>query len=217
MTGYNVVLFDLDGTLTDSKIGITKSVQYALSKFNIREANLDNLESFIGPPLSESFQKNYGFEPSQAQDAVDFYREYFSTSGMYENAVYPGIPDLLADLKSKRKELMVATSKPTVFANQILNAFNLYQYFTTVVGSHLDGTRTSKTEIIGHALSTLGRPIKSSAVMVGDREHDVIGARGNTIDSIAVTYGYGSLLELQCAAPTYLAHTVEGIGALTSY
>ena len=155
MTGYDVVLFDLDGTLTDSKIGITKSVQYALLKFNIREDNLDNLESFIGPPLSESFQKNYGFEPSQAQDAVDFYREYFSTSGIYENAVYPGISDLLADLKSKRKELVVATSKPTVFANQILNSFNLYQYFTTVVGSHLDGTRTSKTEIIEIALTSI--------------------------------------------------------------
>ena len=215
MTGYDAVLFDLDGTLTDSKIGITKSVQYALSKFNIREDNLDNLESFIGPPLSESFQKHYGFELTQAQTAVGFYREYFSTTGMYENAVYPGIPDLLADLKNKRKELIVATSKPTVFANQILNTFNLYHYFTAVVGSHLDGTRTSKTEIIAHALSTLGKSKENSTVMVGDREHDVIGAQGNAIDSIAVTYGYGSLSELQRANPTYLADTVEDIGALT--
>ena len=215
MTGYDVVLFDLDGTLTDSKIGITKSVQYALSKFNIREDNLDSLESFIGPPLSESFQKNYGFEPSQAQDAVDFYREYFSTSGMYENAVYPRIPDLLADLKSRRKELIVATSKPTVFANQILNAFNLCQYLTAVVGSHLDGTRTSKAEIIAHALSTLGKSTGNGAVMVGDREHDIIGAQGNAIDSIAVTYGYGSLLELQRVNPTHFAHAVEDIGTLT--
>ena len=214
MTGYEVVLFDLDGTLTDSKIGITKSVQYALSKFNIRENNLDNLESFIGPPLSESFQRHYGFESSQAQDAVDFYREYFSTSGMYENAVYPGIPDLLVDLKSKRKELIVATSKPTVFANQILDTFNLHQYFTTVVGSHLDGTRTSKTEIIAHALSTLGKSKNNSTVMVGDREHDIVGAQGNAIDSIAVTYGYGSLLELQRANPTHLAHAVEDIRTL---
>lgn len=210
-----MVLFDLDGTLTDSKIGITKSVQYALSKFSIREDNLDNLESFIGPPLSESFQKHYGFEPSQAQEAVDFYREYFSTSGMYENVVYPRIPDLLADLKSKRKELIVATSKPTVFANQILNAFYLDQYFTTVIGSHLDGTRTSKTEIIAYALSSLGEPKENRAVMVGDRQHDIIGAQGNAIDSIAVTYGYGSLLELQRANPTYLAHVVEEIGTLT--
>ena len=215
MTGYNVVLFDLDGTLTDSKIGITKSVQYALSKFNIREDNLDNLESFIGPPLSESFQTHYSFEPSQAQDAVGFYREYFSTSGIYENVVYPGIPNLLANLKSKGKELIVATSKPTVFANQILNAFNLYQYFTVVVGSHLDGTRTSKTEIIAHALSALGSPSKNSAVMIGDREHDIIGAQDNAIDSIGVTYGYGSLSELQRASPTYLAHAVEDIGTLT--
>ncbi|RKU07233.1 phosphoglycolate phosphatase [Candidatus Poribacteria bacterium] len=216
MTGYDVALFDLDGTLTDSKIGITKSVQYALSKFNIREDNLDNLESFIGPPLSESFQKHYGFELTQAQDAVDFYREYFSTSGMYENAVYPGIPDLLAGLKSKGKELIVATSKPTVFANQILNAFNLHQHFTAVVGSHLDGTRTSKTEIIAHALSTLDKSTENGVVMIGDREHDIIGAQGNAIDSIAVTYGYGSLLELQRANPTYLVHAVEDIGALTS-
>ena len=215
MTGYDVILFDLDGTLTDSKIGITKSVQYALSKFNIREDNLDNLESFIGPPLSESFQKNYDFEPSQAQDAVDFYREYFAISGIYENEVYPGIPDLLADLKGKGKQLIIATSKPTIFANQILNAFHLYQYFTTVVGSHLDGTRTSKTEIIAYALSTLEKSKENGAVMVGDREHDIIGAQGNAIDSIGVTYGYGSLSELQRAAPTYLADTVEDIGALT--
>ena len=215
MTRYDVVLFDLDGTLTDSKIGITKSVQYALSKFNIREDNLDNLESFIGPPLSESFQKHCGFDPGQAQQAVDFYREYFSTSGIYENEVYPGIPDLLADLKRKRKQLIVATSKPTVFANQILSAFNLYQHFTSVIGSHLDGTRTSKIEIIAHALSALERPKENGTVMVGDREHDIIGAQGNAIDSIAVTYGYGSLLELQQAKPTYLAHTVEDIGALT--
>ncbi len=215
MTGYNVVLFDLDGTLTDSKLGITKSVQYALSKFKSREDNLDNLESFIGPPLSESFQKHYDFESGKAQQAVGFYREYFSTSGIYENEVYPGIPDLLADLKSKRKELIVATSKPTVYANQILNTFNLHQYFTAVVGSHLDGTRTSKTEIIAHALSTLVKPKESNAVMVGDREHDIIGAEGNAIDSIAVTYGYGTPLELQRANPTYLVHAVEDIGTLT--
>ena len=104
----------------------------------------------------------------------------------------------------------------TVFANQILDTFNLCQYFTAVVGSHLDGTRTSKTEIIAHALSTLGKSKESGAVMVGDREHDVIGAQGNAIDSIAVTYGYGSLLELQSAKPTYFAHAVEDIGIFTS-
>ena len=119
-------------------------------------------------------------------------------------------------MKNKRKQLIVATSNPTVFANQILNSFNLYQYFTTVVGSRLDGTRASKTEIIAHALSTLGKPKENGAVMVGDREHDIIGAQGNAIDSIAVTYGYGSILELRRATPTYLAHTVEDIGALTS-
>ena len=120
----------------------------------------------------------------------------------------------MADLKSKGKQLIVATSKPTVFANQILHAFNLCQYFTTVVGSHLDGTRTSKTEIIAHALSSLEESKDNSVVMVGDREHDIIGAQGNAIDSIAVTYGYGLLLELQRANPTHLAHAVEDIGTL---
>lgn len=118
MATYDVVIFDIDGTLMDPKIGVTKSVQYALSKFNILEDNLDNLEPFIGPPLLESFQKYYSFEESKARQAVDFYREYFSKFGVYENVVYPGIPNLLMQLESNMKKLIVATSRPTSFAGK---------------------------------------------------------------------------------------------------
>ncbi|MCZ6681203.1 MAG: HAD family hydrolase [Candidatus Poribacteria bacterium] len=211
---YQVVLFDLDGTLTDPKIGITKSVQYALSKFNTVEDNLDNLERFIGPPLFESFQKYYSFNESEARAAVGFYREYFSEFGLYENVVYPGIHDLLADLESQARKLIVATSKPTPFANTILEHFSLSDYFSSIVGSNLDGTHASKTEIIGSILSDFPGSQKAHTAMVGDREHDVLGARNNGIDSIAVTYGYGSLTELQNASPTHCASSVEDLTRL---
>ena len=139
---YQVVLFDLDGTLTDSKIGITKSVQYALSKFNTVEDNLDNLERFIGPPLFESFQKYYSFNESEARAAVGFYREYFSEFGLYENVVYPGIHDLLADLESQARKLIVATSKPTPFANTILEHFSLSDYFSSIVVGSFNSRKT---------------------------------------------------------------------------
>lgn len=214
MATYNAVIFDLDGTLTDPKIGVTKSVQYALSKFNILEDNLDNLEPFIGPPLLESFQKYYSFEESKARQAVDFYREYFSKFGIYEQVVYTGIPNLLMQLKSNMKKLIIATSKPASFTEKILKHFNLYNYFILIVGSNLDGTRSSKTEIIQHILSKLQGSQKHNVIMVGDREHDVIGARNNGIDSIAVTYGYGSIEELQNANPTYFANSVEDLKIL---
>lgn len=214
MATYDVVIFDSDGTLTDPKIGITKSVQYALSKFNILGNNLNNLEPFIGPPLLESFRKYYSFEESKARQAVNFYREYFFEFGMYENVVYPGIPDLLMQLKSNMKKLIVATSRPTSFAEKFLKHFNLHDYFTLIVGSNLDGTRSSKTEIIQHILSKLQGSQKHNVIMVGDREHDVIGARNNGIHSIAVTYGYGSIEELQNANPTYFANSVEDLKIL---
>lgn len=213
MATYKVVIFDLDGTLTDPKIGITKSVQYALSKFNILEGNLDNLEPFIGPPLLESFQRYYSFEESKARQDVEFYRKYFLEFGIYENVVYPGIPDLLMQLHSKKK-LIVATSKPTLFAEKILKHFEIHTYFTLIVGSNLDGIQSLKAEIIQHVLSELQDVPKQNLIMVGDREHDIIGAQENGIHSIAVTYGYGSVEELQKANPTYLANSVEDLKVL---
>lgn len=211
MQGYDIVLFDLDGTLTDSKIGITKSVQYALKKYNIIEDDLDRLEKFIGPPLADSFKEYYNFEERQAKQAVAYYREYFTDRGIFENIVYPGIPELLKKLCQNEKRLIVATSKPTIFAERILEHFNLKKYFSFVIGSNLDGTRVAKSEIIETVLDKLPTIKKYSVVMIGDRIHDIKGAEQNNIASIAVSYGYGSDEELKEAKPTYLVDNIDEI------
>jgi phosphoglycolate phosphatase len=216
MSIYDVILFDLDGTLTDPKVGITKSVQYALAKFNIIEEDLDQLTPFIGPPLAEMFKEKYFFDGERARQAISYYREYFSSGGLYENVVYPGIPQLLTKLCQNNKRLIVATSKPTLFSEAILKYFSLDSFFSLVVGSNLDGTRIAKTEVITYILDQLSGIDRSKVVMVGDRKHDIIGAKNTGIDSIAVAYGYGSLQELQAAKPDYLAATVEELGRIVN-
>lgn len=206
---YNIILFDLDGTLTDPKPGITKSVQYALAKLGIDEPNLDNLVPFIGPPLLKSFKEFYHLDDEQATLALQYYRERFATVGLYENAVFPGIKDMLAQLKKQGKTLFVATSKPTVFSIKIIEHFGLQDYFQAVIGSNLDGTRVEKGEVIEFALSELGEADLTKVIMVGDRKHDVIGAKNNGIDVVAVAYGYGSLAELNEANPNDILHTVQ--------
>lgn len=205
---YQTILFDLDGTLTDPQEGIINSVQYALRKMNIDENNREGLVKFIGPPLTESFQTFYKMSPEDAWQAVEFYREYFKEKGMYENIVYPGIPELLQELKKADKMLFVATSKPTVFSEKILEYFELAQYFNEIVGSNLDGTRVAKSEVIQHIFAMYSLD-KERTVMVGDREHDIIGAKNNDIDSIAVTYGYGSFDELNQALPNQIVNSVK--------
>jgi len=214
LTAYDAILFDLDGTLTDAGTGITKSIQYALSRFGIREQNLGLLVSFIGAPIFDSLRKRYSLDEPEARRAVEFYREYYSDFGIYENAVYPGIPELLGELREKGKKLVVATLKPVVFAERVLNHFGLADYFDLVAGSGLDAAGLSKTQIIQQALSKLTDVSKEKVVMVGDRGHDVIGARKNGIDSIAVTYGYGTLEELQNANPMHIADSVESLKTL---
>ena len=213
-TMYDLVLFDLDGTLTDPKIGITKSIQYALSRLGVPEGNPERLVSFIGPPLFESFKHHYSFDEATALEAVGFYREYFSDTGIYENAVYPKIPELLIYLANCGKMMGVATTKPTPFAERILVHFGLHEYFTCVVGSELEPTGVSKSEIIRRALSNSPDIPKGKVIMVGDREHDIHGARDNGIHSIGVTYGYGAVEELSAARPTHLVDSVEGLQAL---
>lgn len=138
---FEYILFDLDGTLTDPKLGITSSVQYALRALGIEEPSLDKLEVFIGPPLTDSFREFYGLDEEQMTTAVDKYRERFATQGIFENEIYPGIPQMLADLKAKGKKLAIASSKPTLFVEQILEHFEIGKYFDHVVGSNMDGTR----------------------------------------------------------------------------
>ncbi|KAA8679383.1 HAD hydrolase-like protein [Clostridium sp. WLY-B-L2] len=206
---YKYVLFDLDGTLTDSKEGITKSVQYALGKYNIAVENLDLLEVFIGPPLKDSFMQYYNFSEEQALHAIGYYREYFETKGIFQNKVYENIEGLLKKLKKLKLNLIVATSKPTEFAKRILKHFNLYSYFDTVVGSNLDGTRCKKGEVIGYIIDKYNIGDNRQVVMVGDRRHDVIGALENGIDCIGVAYGYGSVEELRNAKAAYIVHDVN--------
>lgn len=205
---YDFVLFDLDGTLTDSKTGITKSVQYALNYFGIFESCLNNLEKFIGPPLKDSFMEFYGFEERVAKKAIDKYREYYSVKGIYENTVYPFIPELLDKLHTIGKTLLVATSKPTVFAEKVLHNSGLTKYFLRVTGSNLDGSRIEKHEIIEFILKENNILINDSIVMIGDRKHDIIGANKAGVDSVGVLYGYGSIEELERYNPTYIAGSV---------
>lgn len=211
MSKYEVILFDLDGTLTDPGLGITNSVMHALKKYGIEVADRTELYKFIGPPLIDSFEKYYGFSHEEAVKSVDYYREYYRDKGIYENAVYDGIENLLKSLKEKRKKIILATSKPELFAKEILRHFNLEKYFFFAAGSTMSETRTNKAEVIEYALSECGITDKASVVMIGDREHDIIGAKKNGIDSIGVLFGYGSREELEAAGATYIAETVEDI------
>ena len=208
---YHYLLFDLDGTLTDPGLGITNSVMYSLHKFGINAEDRTSLYKFIGPPLRDSFQTYYGFSDEKSGLAVQYYREYFKEQGLYENEVYDGITDLLRQLKGQGRSLIVATSKPEVFAVKILRHFGLYDYFDFVAGATMDETRNKKADVIKYALESCSIVEKSSAVMIGDREHDVIGAKENGLDSIGVLYGYGDYDELAGAGAAFIAEKPSDI------
>lgn len=210
---YEYILFDLDGTLTDPAEGITNSVAYALDKYGIEVEDKTTLNVFIGPPLSESFRKYYKFSILQSIDAVTKYREYYHDRGIFENRLYDGIIDVLASLKAAGKTVIMATSKPTVFAKRIADHFGFSQYFDIIVGSELDGTRVDKAEVIEETLRQAGDPEKSSCIMVGDRLHDVIGAKKNDLACIGVLYGYGSKEELCDAGADNIAESVDELKA----
>lgn len=191
------VLFDLDGTLTDPKEGITRCVQYALAKFGIA-ADCDELIPFIGPPLQASFREFYGMSEEESTRAVAFYRERFSNIGLFENKVYPSIPDVLSELRRRGKTLAVATSKPTVYSVRICEKFGLSQYFDHIIGSELDGRRVEKADVIEEALRVLGCSA-AQAVMIGDRKFDILGAHQCGLKAVGVRYGYAADNELEDA------------------
>lgn len=201
------LLFDLDGTLTDPMVGITSSVQYALEKFGIHVRYLKELIPFIGPPLAESFQKFYGFSKEDAEKAIQYYREYYAPKGIFENEVYEGIPEMLAHLTEAGFTLLVATSKPTVFARKVLKHFGMEDYFSFVGGSELDGSRTKKAEVISYILKTCGIEAKE-AIMIGDRRHDIEGGKACGLESVGVLYGYGTEQELTEAGADHIIRTV---------
>jgi phosphoglycolate phosphatase len=171
----------------------------------------EELYSFIGPPLIESFQVFIGLSEQDAKTAIANYREYFSTKGLYENQVYPGIPELFAALKAHDKQIYLATSKPEVFAKKILEHFDLAQYFSGIYGATLDDERSSKTAVLRYALAESGVNDKSQSVMIGDRLHDMLGGRDNTLATIGVTYGFGDETELLAAGANAIAHNPEDI------
>ena len=198
------ILIDLDGTLTDPKVGITTSARYGLEKIGHPISDEINIDWIIGPPLKASLAKILNVEADHvlAEQALMGYRERFAVKGLYENHVFEGVAETLAELKRRGYRLFVATAKPTVYAKQILEHFDLAQYFTDIYGSELNGDRTNKAELIQYIL-TQQQLQADQCMMVGDREHDIFGARQNGIDTIAVNYGYGSQEELALAQPKY--------------
>jgi len=209
------ILIDLDGTLTDPKVGITTSARYGLEKVGHPISEDTNIDWIIGPPLKASLAKilNVDADDTLAEQALMAYRERFAVTGLYENHVFEGVAETLVELKRRGYRLFLATAKPTVYAKQILEHFNLAQYFTEIYGSELNGDRTNKGELIQYILEQQGIQA-DQCIMVGDREHDIFGARHNGIESIAVKYGYGSEIELQQAQPKY---TIENFSHLLDY
>jgi phosphoglycolate phosphatase len=202
----DAIYFDLDGTLTDPKIGITRSIRHALIKLDRAAPPEDELTWCIGPPLRASFQTMLGRD-DLADRAVSLYRERFADIGIFENGVYPGVTEILSALRTSGRRLFVATSKPAIYAERIIDHFDLRGYFERVFGSELDGTRADKTELLDYALKATGVDPQRAA-MIGDRRHDMIGARNNRMTAIGVLYGYGSEAELVeagaqhvCASP----------------
>lgn len=209
---YKAILFDLDGTLTESGEGITKCVQYALEKIGKPEEDLKKLEVFVGPPLLQQFMKYADIDEETAEKAVKYYRERYSSTGIFENRPYPGVENMLSELKAKGYRLAVASSKPEYYVTQILDYFQLTDYFEEIVGSEMNGNRTSKSEVIEEALQRLGMSEKRAQVlMIGDKEHDVLGARKAGLQCVAVSYGYGSQEELKQAEPLKIVDSTEGV------
>lgn len=209
---YHYVLFDLDGTLTDPREGICKSVQYALRARNIEEPDLSRLEPFIGPPLQRSFQEFYGMDEDAAKASVEKYRERFEKTGLYENEIYPGMKEFLVSLRKKGVHLAVASSKPQEFVEKILKYFEIRQYFQVVTGSERDGRRSEKKDVIEETLSQLfhGKKVPSEDVlMVGDRKFDVEGAKAFGLKCAGVSYGYGTEEELYEAGASYITDNLE--------
>lgn len=209
---YKAILFDLDGTLTESGEGITKSVQYALEKLGKPEEDLDALKVFVGPPLMEQFMKYADLDEETARRAVEIYRERYSTIGIFENRPYPGVAHMLEELKKKGYVLAVASSKPEYFVKKILAHFELEEYFEEAVGSEMNGSRTNKTEVIEETLRRLHlENHRNQVLMVGDKEHDILGARKAGVECLAVSYGYGTMEELTEAKPLQIADSVEEV------
>lgn len=211
---WNTILFDLDGTLTDSQEGIINSITGALAHFGIQEER-ENLLEFVGPPLDESFRLRYGFSQEQIAVGIEKFREYFNRRGWLENAPYPGVEELLRDLRGAGRRLLVATSKPENMAVQVLEHFGLAPYFDRICGAPADNQEGArKANVIRSALQWMGCEDLSDVVMVGDRRHDIDGAHEAGLQAIGVLYGYGDLAEHERAGAEFIAGDLDELRRL---
>jgi phosphoglycolate phosphatase len=207
---YKNILFDLDGTITDSSPGIINSYLYSLGQIGLTENDIEHLKSFIGSPLRAYYTQRHNLSTADSDIAVKHFRDHYAETGLFENTVYPGMEALLNELSSNDHKLFIATSKPLEFALTVLSHFNLKEYFGSIHGSDMSADNKPKDKLIADAIIMNGLN-KNECIMVGDRYHDIKGAKINGIDSIAVTYGYGSLDELSKEDPTYFANNYSGL------
>ena len=211
MGQYKYILFDMDGTLVDSAPGILEAVRYAQEKLHLPVLEDDALRAFLGPPLKVSFQTVYGMEEEAAGKAAQVFREYYSVAGMFHGELYPGVGGTLSILKRRGYSLYIATSKPTIYAKRIAERLGIDRYFTDIVGSNLDNTRGGKQEIIQYIMDGLPAEESESFLMVGDKSHDIAGAAACGIRAIGVSYGFGSLVELENARTVYVIDTIKAL------
>jgi len=214
MPKYETVLFDLDGTLADSKEGVTKSIQYALAKFGINVENMNSLLPLIGAVLVDEFQRRFNLKEGEARQAVKYYREYYTDNGIQQCRVFDGIPGLLTELRELNCQMAVATLKPKIYTEKILECFEIANYFTLVESPEMDEETITKPQIINRALQRLPDRDRSKMVMVGDRSADMIGAHQHNIDCVAAMYGYGSLSELVNCSPNFYVDNVSELRQL---
>lgn len=211
---YQTIIFDLDGTLTDPSVGIINSISYALDKMSLLLPEEEELLSFIGPPLQESFSKFFHLSANDCQKAIGYYREYFSQKGIFENMLYPEVIEVLTELKASGKQLLVATSKPELFAIQILEHFSLSDFFDCIAGASMDSSRNKKADVITRALEMAQISDSGTCIMIGDRKHDILGAQAHQMDAVGVLYGFGSRTELENTGATYIINQLEELPKL---
>ncbi len=211
MKKYDIIAFDLDGTLTNPERGLVASFVYALGKMGVDYGEKAELKRFIGPPIYEEWQRCFGFTPEESTKALLIFREYYSVYGWWDNEIYPGVKEMLEKLKCAGKKIILATSKPEIFAKKILELFDISKYFDFIGGAATDKTRDKKSEVLEYSLQSIGAKDLSQAILVGDRIYDAEGAKICGIDSLGVLYGHGSEEEVRSGGFTLVANTVEEI------
>lgn len=214
MKKYDIIAFDLDGTLTNPERGLIASFVYAFKKMGVDYGQKSELKRFIGPPIYEEWQRCFGFTPEESSKALLIFREYYSVYGWWDNEIYPGVKEMLEKLKNAGKKIILATSKPEIFAKKVLELFDISKYFDFIGGASTDKTRDKKSEVLEYSLASVGVSDKSKAILVGDRVYDSEGAIACGIDSLGVLYAHGSDSEVRSAGFTYVVNNVEDIAAL---